>query len=43
MAWLTHEPGDTAPPGERLAEMWSRPGIVRLPGAHHALAALLAK
>ncbi len=43
MAWLTHAPGGPATPGEQLAEMWSRPGIVRLPGAHNALAALLAK
>ncbi len=43
MAWLTHDLGASPPPGERLAEMWSRPAILRLPGAHNALAALLAK
>jgi methylisocitrate lyase len=43
MAWLTHEPGAHVPPGERLADRWREPGILRLPGAHNALAALLAK
>ncbi len=40
MTWLT----DTAPAaaGERLAALWRREGIVRIPGAHHPLAALMA-
>lgn len=41
--WLTPEHLTTKLPGEILAEMWARPGILRLPGAHNALAGLLAK
>ncbi len=43
MTWLTDDSGANQPPGERLGELCARPGIVRLPGAHNALAALLAK
>jgi methylisocitrate lyase len=43
VTWLTHRPIDTRPAGERLAELWQQPGIVRIPGAHHPLAALLAE
>ncbi len=43
MTWLTRDTSGGAPPGERLREMCRRPGVVRLPGAHNALAALLAK
>lgn len=42
MTWLSND-GNLAPAGERLAELWQKPGIVQIPGAHHALAALLAK
>ena len=42
MTWLT-DPRDRRPAGDRLAALWARPGIVRLPGAHDALAALLAR
>ena len=42
MTWLT-DAGDRRPAGDRLAALWERPGIVRMPGAHDALAALLAK
>ncbi len=42
MTWLSDTKGSIAP-GERLAELWRRPGIVAIPGAHNALAALLAK
>ncbi len=43
MTWLSDESKNPVPAGERLAQLWRRPGIVRIPGAHHALAALLAK
>ena len=42
MTWLSND-GNLAPAGERLAELWQKPGIVQIPGAHNALAALLAK
>jgi len=42
MTWLRND-GNSAPAGERLAELWQKPGIVQIPGAHNALAALLAK
>ncbi len=42
MTWLS-DTNDSTTPGERLAELWRRPGIVAIPGAHNALAALLAK
>ena len=42
MTWLT-ERGSEMPAGDRLAEMWRAPGIVAIPGAHHALAAMIAK
>jgi len=43
MAWLTQTDGDARPAGDRLAALWAEPGIVRLPGAHDPLAALLAR
>lgn len=43
MTWLTERARDPRPAGDRLAELWARPGIVRLPGAHDPLAALLAR
>jgi methylisocitrate lyase len=43
MTWLDEKPSDPAHPGDRLAELWRQPGIVRIPGAHNALAALIAK
>jgi methylisocitrate lyase len=42
MTWLRND-GNSALAGERLAELWQKPGIVQIPGAHNALAALLAK
>ncbi len=42
MTWLSDTKNSIAP-GERLAELWRRPGIVAIPGAHNALAALMAK
>jgi methylisocitrate lyase len=43
MAWLTPQTPASQPPGERLAALWRRPGILAIPGAHHALAGLMAK
>ncbi|HYE91034.1 MAG TPA: methylisocitrate lyase [Terriglobales bacterium] len=43
MTWLTERARDPRPAGERLAALWAKPGIVRLPGAHDPLAALLAR
>ena len=43
MAWLTETNRDERPAGDRLAELWAGPGIVRMPGAHDPLAALLAR
>ena len=43
MIWLTNDAIESAPPGERLAKLWRGPGILKIPGAHHALAALMAK
>ncbi len=43
MTWLTSDTNDPAPPGERLARLWREPGTIAIPGAHNALAALLAK
>ena len=36
MTWL--KDSDSAiPAGHRLAELWRRPGILAIPGAHHGL------
>jgi methylisocitrate lyase len=43
MTWLTDDDRNTRPAGDRLAALWELPGIVRMPGAHDPLAALLAK
>ena len=43
MTWLTERDRDARPAGDRLAALWTQPGIVRLPGAHDPLAALLAR
>ena len=43
MTWLTDNDRTSPPAGDRLAALWQRPGIVRLPGAHDPLAALLAR
>jgi methylisocitrate lyase len=43
MTWLTERDRDPRPAGDRLAALWAKPGIVRMPGAHDALAALLAR
>jgi methylisocitrate lyase len=41
MNWL-NDSSETAP-GERLAKLWNGPAILKIPGAHHALAGLMAK
>ena len=43
MTWLSDNDTDATTAGDRLAELWAAPGIVQIPGAHNALAALLAK
>ena len=43
MTWLIENRGAGEAPGERLEALWRRPGIVRIPGAHNGLMALLAK
>ena len=43
MTWLTDDDRTRRPAGDRLAALWDRPGIVRMPGAHDPLAALLAR
>jgi len=43
MTWLDDKTADGAPPGDRLGELWRAPGMVAIPGAHNALAALIAK
>ena len=43
MTWLNNDGTKSAPPGERLAKLWRGPGILQIPGAHNALAGLLAK
>ncbi len=42
MTWLTQADSAEAP-GERLAKLWERPGILTIPGAHNGLAAMLAR
>lgn len=43
MTWLVERDRHAPPAGDRLAALWERPGIVRMPGAHDPLAALLAR
>jgi methylisocitrate lyase len=43
MVWLTSDATNPTPPGERLSKLWCEPGILAIPGAHNALAALLAR
>ena len=43
MIWLSNNVDSPSPAGDRLAELWRAPGIVQIPGAHNALAALLAR
>src|SRR5579883_2677940 len=41
MPWLAEK--NSIAPGEMLAAVWRRDGIVAIPGAHNALCALIAK
>jgi methylisocitrate lyase len=43
MTWFDKRDDEPKPAGERLGDLWRAPGIVRIPGAHSALAALLAQ
>jgi len=43
MTWLTNESRDVTPAGEKLAALIRQPGIVTIPGAHNALAAMIAQ
>jgi len=43
MTWLTNDDHNSIPPGERLAQLWQRKQILAVPGAHNALAGLIAK
>ncbi len=43
MTWLSHDPTASAPAGDRLAALWREPGILKIAGAHNALAGLLAR
>lgn len=43
MTWLEADQWDKTPMGERFQALLDRPGIVRAPGAHNAMAGLLAK
>ena len=43
MTWLTNDRWIKQPAGERFAALLVRPGILRAPGAHNAMAGLLAK
>jgi methylisocitrate lyase len=42
MIWLS-DADRAAPAGERLEQLWQRPGILMIPGAHNGLAAILAR
>jgi methylisocitrate lyase len=43
MTWLVAENWESKPMGERFQALLDRPGIVKAPGAHNAMAGLLAK
>lgn len=43
MTWLVEGQRDPRPAGVRFSELLARPGILRIPGAHNPLAALLAR
>jgi methylisocitrate lyase len=43
MTWLSIDATEPVPPGERLAQLWRGRRILKIPGAHNALAGLLAK
>ena len=41
--WLEADHWDDTPMGERFQALLDRPGIIKAPGAHNAMAGLLAK
>ena len=43
MTWLEGNSRNTTPAGKRIATLLARPEILRVPGAHNAMAGLLAK
>jgi len=43
MTWLTNDRWIKEPAGQRFGALLARPGILRAPGAHNAMAGLLAK
>ena len=43
MTWLEGNSRNTTPAGNRIATLLARPEILRVPGAHNAMAGLLAK
>jgi len=46
MTWITESVAgrrDATPAGDRLAQLWQRPGILGMPGAHDPMAGLLAR
>lgn len=44
MTWLVRQANEAAVlPGDRMAELWKRPQILRMPGAHDAMAGIIAK
>lgn len=43
MTWLQRDGVPTTPAGERFAALLARDGILRIPGAHNAMAGLLAR
>jgi methylisocitrate lyase len=43
MTWLNNDDSNAPPAGRRLAELWRQSGVLQIPGAHNALAALLAR
>jgi methylisocitrate lyase len=43
MNWLTNDVRNDVLPGERLAQLWQRQEILVVPGAHNALAGILAR
>jgi len=43
MTWLEADGWDRTPMGERFQALLDRPGIVKAPGAHNAIAGVLAK
>jgi methylisocitrate lyase len=43
MTWLKNDGRESTSPGDRLEQLWRGPELLQIPGAHHALAGLLAR